>query len=231
MVEKISNTVWWAMVGLAIILAYPVFGAEKRVCVSVKLIESADTGTSVGEGKAPNHSQPQPLEFYLKDHHAAELKTTEGTSASAPESQAPGPYLPIGQTPAGYLQRLVEHFVTHEPGYIAVRDQCEETVQVEMYPLETGWTVFARYSGTGREERVDQLLPDELSQFAERAVLALLNNQPISATINRDTVGPGYGFFGLPILTSTCMRPVICRCSRQKTSIRRLRGITPLQSN
>ncbi len=40
MIERISNTLWWAMVGLALILAYPVFGAEKRVCVRVKMSQA-----------------------------------------------------------------------------------------------------------------------------------------------------------------------------------------------
>ena len=82
----------------------------------------------------------------------------------------------------------MEYFVTHENGFIAVQTGCLEHLDVELYPLREGWTVFARYSGTGREERVDYLFADELSQFAERAVLALLYDQPITTTILRDTV-------------------------------------------
>ena len=98
--------------------------------------------------------------------------------------------LPIGQTSVVYLERLIEHFVTHEPGFVAAEEggQCAETITVELYPLKRGWTVFARYSGTSREERVDQLFPSELSQFAERAVLALLHDVPLSSTINRENV-------------------------------------------
>lgn len=96
--------------------------------------------------------------------------------------------IPLGQSALKYLQRLLEHFVTHEPGYVAVAKGCEETVNVELYPLNRGWTAFSRYSGTGREERVDQLFPTELSMYAERVVLALLHDVPISATINRENV-------------------------------------------
>jgi hypothetical protein len=96
--------------------------------------------------------------------------------------------LPIGQNAVGYLKRLLEYFVTHERGYVAVPEGCMERLEVELYPLREGWTAFARYSGTGREERVDALYSDELSQFAERAVLALLYDRPISTTILRDTV-------------------------------------------
>ncbi|HWE26695.1 MAG TPA: hypothetical protein VHB97_01780 [Polyangia bacterium] len=109
------------------------------------------------------------------------------------EDESPAPPrgdsgLPLGQDPISYLKRLLEYFVTHEKGYIAVDKACEERITVELYPLSNGWTAFARYSGNGREERVDYLYADELSQFAERAVLALLYDKPIGTTIQRDTV-------------------------------------------
>jgi len=96
--------------------------------------------------------------------------------------------LPIGQNPVLYLKRLIEHFVTHEKGYEAVKERCDQTITTELYPLLEGWTVFVRYSENGREERVDRLYDRELSQFAERAVLALLNDVAISTTINRENV-------------------------------------------
>ncbi len=99
-----------------------------------------------------------------------------------------GAHLPIGQTPDAYLARLIEHFVTHERGFVAVKEGCQQRIVVELYPLRLGWTAFARYTGTGREERVDQLLPTELSQFAERSVLALLHDLPISDTVDRNNV-------------------------------------------
>jgi hypothetical protein len=94
----------------------------------------------------------------------------------------------LGQTPETYLKRLMEHFVTHERGFIAASQGCKQRIIVDLYPLRLGWTAFARYSGTGREERVDQLLPTELSQFAERSVLALLHDVPISETVDRNNV-------------------------------------------
>lgn len=115
--------------------------------------------------------------------------------APAPVSRAATPALPDplsvvppGQSPIDYLKRLMEHFVTHEPGFVAVAEGCQQRIEIELYPLVEGWAVFTSYSGTGREERVDRLLPDELSRFAERAVLALLHGRPISTTILRDTV-------------------------------------------
>ena len=147
--------------GIAV-LAGEASAAEKRVCVEVELVD----------GGAKDAAQKRPAPQVNDD-----LK-----------QPAAGTVLPIGQTPVGYLKRLFEHFVTHEPGFEAVAAGCEERVRVELFPLAEGWTAFARYSGTGREERVDQLLPDELSQFAERAAIALLYNTPIGTTINRDTV-------------------------------------------
>lgn len=99
-----------------------------------------------------------------------------------------GAHLPVGQTPGVYLKRLMEHFVTHEDGFVAASEGCQQHIVVELYPLHVGWTAFARYSGTGREERVQQLLPTELSQFAERSVLALLHDLPIGETVDRDNV-------------------------------------------
>ncbi len=99
-----------------------------------------------------------------------------------------GAHLPIGQAPEVYLKRLFEHFVTHERGFVAASENCAQKIVVELYPLQIGWAAFARYSGTGREERVDQLLPTELSQFAQRASLALLHDVTISDTVDRDNV-------------------------------------------
>lgn len=82
----------------------------------------------------------------------------------------------------------MEHYVTHQKGYVSVEEGCAQAIHVDLYPLEAGWTAFVRYSGTGREERVDALFRNELSQFAERAVLAVLNDVPISQTINRENV-------------------------------------------
>jgi hypothetical protein len=113
------------------------------------------------------------------------VKSADGKTTDVARDQA---NLPVGQDPVSYLKRLLEYFVTHEKGFVAVEKDCTEHIDVELYPLRQGWTVFARYSGTGREERVDYLFSDELSQFAERAVLALLYDKPIATTILRDTV-------------------------------------------
>jgi hypothetical protein len=156
---------------------------NKSICVEVVLMEISEQKPEMpvpkDEQKAEKKPEKKP-ELPWSSVKSRQLKLSQTVSA--------GSYLPIGQTPVVYMKRLIEHFITHEKGYEAVQKDCEQRIRVELYPLAEGWTIFARYSGNGREERVDQLYPTELSQFAERAVTALLQDVPISATINRDTV-------------------------------------------
>jgi hypothetical protein len=87
-----------------------------------------------------------------------------------------------------YLRRMLEYEVTHEPGFAAVDAGCTQRLTVELYPLESGWTVFARYSGTEREEKVDHAELDEFTQLAQRIGFALLRSEPITQTITRENV-------------------------------------------
>lgn len=109
----------------------------------------------------------------------------------APENDA----LPVGPArdplaldPAVYLGRMVEYEVTHEVGFEAVKGECTERINIELYPLRNGWTVFARYSGHNREEKVDRVLLDEFVSLSQRLTWALLRDRPISTTINRENV-------------------------------------------
>ena len=90
--------------------------------------------------------------------------------------------------PTQYLRRLLEYEVTHEPGFAAVDDRCEQRITVELYPLESGWTVFARYTGTEREEKVDHAELDEFAELAQRIAFSLLRNKSITHTITRENV-------------------------------------------
>jgi len=90
--------------------------------------------------------------------------------------------------PTLHLRRMLEYEVTHEPGFVAVEDKCEQRITIELYQLESGWTVFARYSGTEREEKVDHAELDEFAELAQRVVFALLRNKPITHTITRENV-------------------------------------------
>jgi hypothetical protein len=106
----------------------------------------------------------------------------------APPPRAPEAHGPLDIDPTLYLKRMLEYQVTHEPGFAAVDDHCEQRLTVELYQLDSGWTVFARYSGTEREEKVDHAEVDEFTQLAQRIGFALLRNQPITQTITRENV-------------------------------------------
>ena len=179
--------------GLLLLAPATAGAAETRVCVEVTL--HSPTKKPRKAKRTLPASRPAPS----AQTHAARARAAPGPDDDADTMPIPPEWLddkgatdlsmvPRGQTPIGYLKRLMEHFVTHEPGYVAASDTCAQRIRVDLYPLRKGWTVFARYTGHGREEWVDQLLSDEISQFAERAVTALLHNRPISATIKRDTV-------------------------------------------
>lgn len=90
--------------------------------------------------------------------------------------------------PSAYLRRLLEYQVTHTDGYEAEQEGCAEHLRVQLYPLEVGYTVFARYSGTSREEKVDDAAMDEFRALAQRLASALLGDEPIESTLTRRTV-------------------------------------------
>ncbi len=180
---------WFSGVAVLFLAALPAH-AEVKVCVEV-VLQEADAATSFvpagpaeaaqpGFPAAPDVAPPAPVD----DGAAMRQARLEALR----ELARMDPVLPIGQTPVRYLKRLIEHFVTHERGFVTVAEGCDQVLTVELYPLVEGWTVFARYSGNGREERVDKLTSKELSAFAERAALALLHDVPISGTISRDNV-------------------------------------------
>ncbi len=90
--------------------------------------------------------------------------------------------------PTQQLKRLVEYEVTHEAGFEAVQTGCAQHLIVELYPLEDGWTVFGRYSGHAREEKVAKVEADEFAALAQRLTRALLRDQTIETTITRGNV-------------------------------------------
>jgi hypothetical protein len=105
-----------------------------------------------------------------------------------PQRRARPPATPHEIDPTLHLRRMLEYEVSHEPGFAAVDEGCAQRLTVELYQLESGWTVFGRYSGTEREEKVDHAELDEFAELAQRLVHALLRNKPISHTITRENV-------------------------------------------
>ena len=106
------------------------------------------------------------------------------------DALAEGPSVvdPFAIDPSRYLGRMMRYEVTHEVGFEAVEGDCQEHLVVELYPLRAGWTVFARYSGHSREEKVSEVALDEFDALSERLARALLRDRPVSDTITRTNV-------------------------------------------
>jgi hypothetical protein len=88
--------------------------------------------------------------------------------------------------PTLYLKRMLEYEVTHESGFLAVADGCQQRLIVELYQLESGWTVFGHYGE--REEKVDRAELDEFVELAQRLAFALLRGRSVGQTITRENV-------------------------------------------
>ena len=114
---------------------------------------------------------------------AGDAEGTDGAETVEPKSADP-----FAIDPARYLGRLVRYEVTHQVGFEAVDTGCAERVTVELYPLRAGWTVFARYTGHAREEKVDEVQLDEFAPLSERIAQALLGDRAITQVINRENV-------------------------------------------
>jgi hypothetical protein len=185
--------------GLAIVLWSTAASASTRICVSVQQ-KSWFRGAQTGAATAPAPSATR------DGDHAPSPPSSPGAVPPAPQGQPqelPKPYQAPTPPPASgtaqranpheidptlYLRRMLEYEVTHEPGYAAVSDGCTQRLTVELYPLESGWTVFARYSGTEREEKVDHAEVDEFAELAQRVAFSLLRNRAIGHTITRENV-------------------------------------------
>lgn len=117
-----------------------------------------------------------------------EVKLVKGKS----EASAPVTKIRIANTyrltPQAYLTRMLEHYITHEQNFVAVKSGCRHRMVVELYPLRMGWTAFARYSGNQQEEKIDQVFYSELPRVAKRFALALLHNKSVDQTIDRLSV-------------------------------------------
>ncbi len=118
-------------------------------------------------------------------------------SKTAPTKEEPPPFDPFAIDPARYLERMMRYEVTHEVGFSAVDRDCDQRMVIELYPLPDGWTVFGRFSGTTREEKVDHVRLDELNSLAQRLAQALLRDRPITDTITRENVLQDYSETGL----------------------------------
>ena len=158
-----------------------------KVCVDVQLKSWRDPGVAPAIAAPPSApvaasaAPSAPAEGSAAPSAAEAAKASRVAAAAAADNQAV-------VIPPRYLKRMVEYEVTHEDGFEAVSTGCRETLTIEMYPLSDGWTVFGRYTGTSREEKIDQVQYDELMPLAQRLTTALLHDVSISETVNRQNV-------------------------------------------
>jgi hypothetical protein len=157
------------------------------------------TPPATGEEPAPKQEPASPsivaLEPPPKAEPAAQAVTTP--VPRDPESKM-SPKLPAGFVaapvsapsldPQRYLKRLLEYQVTHHTRYEAVQEECNERLVVELYALEQGWTVFARFSEFAREEKIDHVELDEFGALADRLARALLSDTSVQLTLDRENV-------------------------------------------
>ncbi len=134
----------------------------------------------------PNPQATSPAFDPIRDfYNAPDQKGAPAPSTKAAPEPARDPYR---IDPARYLKRLLDYEVTHADGFVAVDRDCKGRIEVELYALESGWTVFARSTRNGREEKVDHVEIDEFEALAQRVVRALLHDRPIDETITRENV-------------------------------------------
>jgi hypothetical protein len=177
-----------------ILLSSHVAFATTRVCVTVQQ-KSWYRPTA----PAAPRLTPAPPASSADGEHLPGPPQAPPPPAYGPMFPLPPPPVPVAEAPKPrpgpheidptlYLKRMLEYEVTHEVGFAAVNDECQQRLSVELYQLESGWTVFARYSGTEREEKVAHADIDEFVELAQRLAFALLRNQPVGETITRENV-------------------------------------------
>jgi hypothetical protein len=195
----------------AILLTSNLALASTRICVSVQqrswyktapgapaTATSAQAAAPAMQGQAPapgsaKVSAPTPFAAQVQAEAQAQAQEQAEAAASA-SATADGDAVAKARAkkheidPHRYLERMLEYEISHEPGFSAVKDSCQQQLSVELYPLDHGWTVFARYSGTEREEKVDRAELDEFAELAQRIAFSLLRSRPITHTITRENV-------------------------------------------
>jgi hypothetical protein len=145
---------------------------------------AAATGASAGAQPLPDRPA------WFVDQNLAARPAPAPAPAPAEPALAPGTEDDDASAvrPELYLRRLIEYEVTHDEGYDAAVQGCQDRLTVELYELRDGWTVFGRFTRYAREEKVDHVRLDEFAALAERMAKALLHDKAIGETITRHNV-------------------------------------------
>ncbi|MFH2010288.1 MAG: hypothetical protein ABI333_27060 [bacterium] len=151
-------------------------------------------GAAAGTSPPAARPRPRPVTSWSSPYGTTRPSRVRSLSSARWRARGRRWSLPVRSSarypypPHVYLKRLVEHYVTHDKDHVAVQQGCAERIDLEMYPVKGGWTVFARYSKRASEEKVDLLEFGEFIRFAERAVKALLHGKDIATTANLRTI-------------------------------------------
>jgi hypothetical protein len=193
---------WLGLVGFAVALVSNVAEAATRVCVSVEQKSwyrpVAPVAPRVSPLAAP-HVAPQAAPRVPPPVASSDVEMPAPPAETSAYALSPAPVSSSGAEQAArprggvhdvdptlYLKRMLEYEVTHEAGFAAVDESCQQHLVVELYQLESGWTVFARYAD--REEKVDRAELDEFVELAQRLAFALLRSRTVAQTITRENV-------------------------------------------
>lgn len=149
---------------------------------------SVVTDEAVSAATAPVSHGSVAAEVVAKGQAPVVVGTLVPSLRRAEPMRVPPAPVPSGIDPELYLQRLLAYQVTHHPRYEAVEKDCKQRLVVELYALDRGFTVFARFSEHAREEKVDHVQTDEFGALADRLVRALLDDVSVQETLDRENV-------------------------------------------
>lgn len=141
----------------------------------IKVVEKQPTKTKVVQTKAAQYSEADTKVCLKLSQQSFKTQTLEDKIESKTEL-------------IQFFKRYMEYTISHETGYISVKQNCDEVLTIELYAIPEGWSVFARYTGTAQEESVDKLKLDEIQSFSERIVQALFYKKEFQNTIDRYNV-------------------------------------------
>jgi hypothetical protein len=175
---------WLGLASLAVLIWSNPAAATTQVCVSVQQKSWYRPPPHVAVSAAPDGDRPPgPTTPALPPAPAAPNPPPESGEATARAHAAAHDH---EIDPTLYLKRMLEYEVTHENGFVAVAQGCQQQLVVELYQLESGWTVFGHYGE--REEKIDRAELDEFGELAQRLAFALLRGRSVGQTITRENV-------------------------------------------
>ena len=228
---------WLGLASLAVLIWSNPVGATTQVCVSVQQRSWYRSPPHVAVSTAPDGDRP-PGPAVPAPPPAPASPTPPARESARQRPAHTRPLTSARFDPTLYLKRMLEYEVTHENGFVAVaQEPASSSLVVELYQLESGWTVFGHYGE--REEKVDRAELDEFGELAQRLAFALLRGRSVGQTITRENVlrsdserdlrtveGTGHFIFGMGTEVRLAQLPTAQGQSLPATD--QLRVLTPV---